>query len=67
MKKDQIAYLKDKLQSWPGEMALTSEDIADLLALLESHPPLPPRIRTEADSHREYMRYMSGKEKDDDD
>jgi len=32
---DKIAILKDKLQSWPGEMTLTSMDIADLLSLLD--------------------------------
>ena len=35
MTPERIAYLKDKFQSWPGEMALTSEDIADLLLLLD--------------------------------
>ena len=30
----QIAYLKDKLQSWPDEMCLTSGDIADLITIL---------------------------------
>jgi hypothetical protein len=28
---DKVAFLRDKLKSWPGEMALTSTDIADLL------------------------------------
>jgi hypothetical protein len=32
---DGRAFLRDKLQSWPGEMALTSTDVADLLALLD--------------------------------
>jgi hypothetical protein len=35
MDTERIAHLKDKLQTWPGEMALTSTDIADLLALLD--------------------------------
>lgn len=29
-----IVHLRDKLQSWPGEMALTSDDIAALLSIL---------------------------------
>jgi len=35
MNEERIAYLKDKLKSWPGEMALTSADMADLLSLLD--------------------------------
>jgi len=34
---ERVAFLKDKLQSWPGEMALTSEELADLLALLDDY------------------------------
>lgn len=37
MMKERIAWLKDKLKSWPGEMALTSEDVADLLAMLDEN------------------------------
>ena len=33
---DHKALLRDKLQSWPGDMALSSDDIADLFALIES-------------------------------
>jgi len=34
--KDTLAILKDKLQSWPGEMALTSEDVAMLIGCVEN-------------------------------
>jgi len=44
-----IAWLKDKLQSWPKTMAFTSEDAADLVALLnekadeQAEPETPER------------------------
>lgn len=47
---DRLAFLRDKLQSWPGEMCLTSEDIANLISLIESSPepgkpaPLPAEV-----------------------
>ena len=28
---DELAILKDKLRSWPGEMALTHEDLVNLI------------------------------------
>jgi len=47
---DHKALLRDKLQSWPGDMALSSDDIADLFALIESsgekgdEPLLPENV-----------------------
>ena len=32
---DELAFLRDKLQSWPGEMCLTSSDVADLIAIVD--------------------------------
>ena len=51
MNTERMAILKDKLQSWPGEMALTSEDVADLLAVLR---PAEPHIMGEL-IEREYL------------
>jgi len=44
MDNDKIVWLRDKLQSWPDEMCLTSGDIADLLALLNDHETALPLL-----------------------
>ena len=39
-----IKFLKDKIQSWPEEMCLTSTDVADLLAVLNDYARFQPLI-----------------------
>jgi len=45
---DKKGWLRDKLKCWPGEMALTSEDVADLLVVLDDYgkpAPLPKEVK----------------------
>lgn len=44
MDNDKIAWLRDKLQSWPGEMCLVSEDIANLIAILDDYEAALPLL-----------------------
>lgn len=34
---EELAILKDKLQAWPGEMALTFEDVVNLIRCVENY------------------------------
>jgi hypothetical protein len=41
---DRIVWLRDKLQSWPGEMLLTSYEIDDLLTILKDYQAIQERF-----------------------